>query len=308
MIDSGEGAPRGGDFTRNKQMVENSAIVKNHLLNPVFACYYMGWKNLVNPQSKNASILYHGMGPDASTALLSTNATEITSIDPKHPSAEELNTYLKHWDTIDTDLYNLPGKLSVMEQSIIDNPSEANLNAYLRGILTNKEQSGHWDSLDISALGVSRSLLIELKKMGVDRTSIHVAGEGTSTTLSFDWSYPGEQPKKRVLRFGIDYIDPILSGESYPDKKFDGFYEKSIMEGTLMNDRKSLMGLLDRLTDNAFLLIGANRRAQSNITDNIGVSPLSISPEYNASVLTAMPHLQNGYTWQLNGYKKTMVK
>lgn len=307
MLDSGEGLPKRMDYSHNRIVAENSALVKNQLLNPVFATYYMGWKHQVNPQSKDMSVLYHGMGPDASTVLLSTDATEVTSIDPKHPSVQELKHCLAHWDTIDTDLFNLPGKLHVMDPSVADHPTEENLNSYLRGILTNKRESGHWDSLDISALGVSRSLLIELKRMGIDKDSIRIDGEGGMTTMSFDWAYPGEKPKKRRLNFGDDYIDTFLNTEIVSAKKYDCFYEKSIMAGPLLDDKKTLTKLLGRLTDGAFLLLGPNNATDANTTTGIGIAPISLAPEYSAAVLAAKPDLQNGYTWQLNGYKKSII-
>ena len=308
MLDDNESQKPCSDFEQDKQIAEISLISKNLLLNPVFVTYYMGWKHLINPQSRDLSVLYNGMGPDASTILLATNATSITSIDPKHPTLKELSEYLGKWDIIDTDLYTLPGNINVMDDEVRNDPTETKLNTYLQGILKNKAISGHWDSLDISALGVSRALLIELKKLGVDNKSIKITGEGDKPTIEFLWAYPGEQPKTRVIKFGVNFLESFIDDQVTNSKNYDGFYEKSIMAGSVTQQPDVIKKLIPIINSGGFFLVGSGRGSEIDNffkVDN-NLKPLQVSNNYDANVLKSYPRLANGYTYRLNGCTKTL--
>lgn len=312
---------RNAALNRNLSLAEALPCVKNGFIFPEQAAYCIGWKDIVNPTSETQTILYNAMGPDVLTPLLTANAKTVYGVDLRSPEPEKTRRYLAAWDRVDTDALTLaPDKEYFrveLEQDGIE-PTDENVQQALTKTISLRSVRGYWDIGEMDDWSIERCLMIELKKMRVDPTTIHISEVNGLVQLSFPWAYPGEQPKQRTVQYVADMTyDIIANPQAYHLQPLQGYYEKAmeIFNRDADGQVNDLRDIARYIQPQGFVLIGRGRGIaqeeqileQSN-RQALGTAftPIDIGQEYKV-----MMHQQFGksqrnsrYGWDLYGARK----
>lgn len=233
---------------------EELPAVSNGLMLKQQAAYCLAWNSIVGKQEK---VLYNAMGPDLATVLLTTNASEIIGVDVKGLYQEYLTGFiLGAWHLVDKTPVYIPGAMWYLfdEENTIDNfeVDKEDLKRFERDLNGRKER-GYWDISYIVRWETERLITIELKKLGIDRNTISINEELSTTTIEFDWAFPGERETRRTLRYISGNVSEVVE-QGVNFSSIDCYYEKALPEDEVMFD--SLQALKPSFNSEAIILIG----------------------------------------------------
>ncbi|NQV89201.1 MAG: hypothetical protein HQ488_02675 [Parcubacteria group bacterium] len=182
--------------------------VENELFTAEQAAYFMSWKSITNPESKPHRLLAPGRGPDMASALLATNATETIVPDRQPFNRGKFLDAVENLDEIGGDSKNQ------------------------RAVLDYVKENGYVAMLHIRKFGFERLVAIFLEKIGVAADTIECKDTDMGVELSYDFSWPGEDPKRRKTIFiqgdlqDHDFVDSLMSS----NVKFNSVLQKAHMD------------------------------------------------------------------------------
>lgn len=299
---------------------QNDPIVRNRLLRHEHVSYSMAWKRQINPHSRPITVLHTACGPDLSTVLLATNASRIIAVDRFVPQVDSLNLFLSHWNTIDTDptIAFDEDRKSAMGW---DQQPEAMMDMLLppfKEMLKARRERGFWNDTDIMGSSVDRLTVIELKRMGVELGHIRLKPADSQTDpqellgetqLTFDWAFPGEEPRLRTVDYIRTDIALLFSGDLGSQlPPVDGLYQKarnggSPRESALIHDVQSHL-----LAGGFILMGGAASLSPQQDGDQRPDALRELGPEFHPVQLdTSVAHLMgkvDPYGWKLYGVRR----
>lgn len=209
--------------------IQNETGTYHHLSSRILK--YLGqWNQLVNHDRQSLHAIYGGIGPDLSTPLLSTGATEITGIDRYSYNTALLKSYLAAWETIDQADPKLKPTFFRRAWSDLSDGQELvrewEIATQLRKI------RGYYDYSAIENWSYERFLIYELKMLGVPQESISISElpRQNAIRIQFLWGANGESPKLRSLTiYQGDIFDFFHKSENYSKiKRADVFIIKSV--------------------------------------------------------------------------------
>lgn len=214
-------------YAQHKALAETLPSVQNGLLNKEQIIFSMGHKEIVNPASLNGFIVrYNAIGPDLSTVLFATNAAVIDGIERARLDPVWIRYYYQsdEWDFLDRRCFD-PARKPELSNRLSEITDRNNLTEFQR-ILGFRKTFGYWHLDEIKKLILERSIMLECKMLGVKREDIDLLSLENVNVLEFLWAYPGEAPKKRIVRFHHGSLFNLSSkGRVLPS--FDCLYEKS---------------------------------------------------------------------------------
>ncbi len=230
------------------EVAEELPAVRNSLLTREHAAYCLALNSMIGRQERT---VYNAMGPDISSVLLLTDASEIIGVDPNCPDIGNMVSYAdKYWDLVDKKPIISPDAFwYMMEYNSAENyvPSEETTEIFLKD-LNHRKKRGYWDVVMINRQGIERLMAIELKRLGVEQDSISATPQ--SGWLEFMWAYPGGEPMKRRLR----YMSGTMLTISGKLGRVDCFYQKSLP--TPGDTLKYIEKILPSLSPKASVMIG----------------------------------------------------
>ncbi len=162
--------------------------VRAGLLAPAMVIYRMATRRQINPDNRPTAVLYGGAGADVSGALLDTNGSLFYFLDTYGPLT------LNDLDALKTSPVNA---------------------AFEKEYRRLKKRNGY---TPVGQLGTSLhrawALRSELTAMGVDLESLKAEDFHGRPSVSFDWAYAGQPPRRRRLVF---VNANVLRPETYQD-------------------------------------------------------------------------------------------
>jgi len=186
--------------------IEALPVVENNLLRKEHVGYCMAIHKEIGDRQK---VIYFQMGPDISTVLLTTNATEVVAIDGRFRGGADSQNYPdKYWDLVDKKPFPPPGALGYKWGSLTVEKYRAakDVVEMFMEDLDFRKNRGYWSHRSPLNFQTDRLLMIELKRIGAIRESIKVSPKPDSTTeITFDWAYPGEASKTRKIIYLPEY-------------------------------------------------------------------------------------------------------
>lgn len=165
------------------------------------AMFCLAWKHTIQPSS-NASVVYNAMGPDITTVLLSTNATEVVAVEKEPVRADALKEQLNNWKTIHNPVLSYPQSITALL------PIDLQYDAETR--LLKRTQKGYWNIDEIYRYGIATCVLIELIMLGVELSTIRVKEERGKVKIAFNWNFPDEKARQRVIHYAADSLNELL--------------------------------------------------------------------------------------------------
>lgn len=289
--------------------VKNSSILKEQV------AYCLAWKDIINPESKQGeTIMYNAMGPDFLTAFLVSNAEIIYGIDSNLPKYEKLIECFTDWDSIDVVTSSVKPKEH--SHDFIDKQSHQKS---LQKTIESRAKQGFWDVPGISAQSIESCIIIEMKKMGIDKTSVKIEKTNGQIKINFDWAYPEEETRRRSVAYIARNINDIIND---PNRcgitSIDGYYEKSMNEprfsflSTASNDLPFISQLIN---PNGFALIGRSqfslfnmeneeRRLEQVTRDQFGPTYDAVTIDPNYRTMMEGVFGKKDYNWSLFGMVK----
>lgn len=207
---------------------ETIPAVRGLLLTPEQVKYDMAWHSKMGDRKK---VIYNGMGPDISSVLFLTNTREVIGVDRAAFNDEYISEYVdRYWDLLDTKPVPLAGAIFYYRDGNPENhepaPGEFQLFYSHR---SERLLRGYWDSGAVGHWKINRLLFMELKKMGVEKSSIKIKSRKFAKEIKFEWAYPGEKPKTRKLTYFFGDLERMA--EARQTKLLEGadtFYQKSL--------------------------------------------------------------------------------
>jgi len=210
--------------------VEALPVVENDLLRSEHVEYCLAIQRKIGTREK---VIYYKMGPDISTILLTTNATEIIGIDGSFVGNPYTQDYVeKYWDLVDKKPIPPPGAFGYQWGDFTAEgyqPSKDEAQMFKEDLLDRKNR-GYWNSRSPLNFQTDRLLIIELKRLGIARESIKISPQvDLITEITFDWAFPREATKARK----IVYLPEFAVTESKRNivallKGSDGYYQKGL--------------------------------------------------------------------------------
>jgi len=208
---------------------ETLPAVRHLLMRKEQAEYCMAWHGVIGDRKK---VIYNGMGPDISSVLLFTNATEITGVDTKGFYNDHTEEYItKYWDFLNTKPIWRAGAFGYASQT----PENLKLDHHEWKLFydhrRNRLLKGYWDYGAVNHWDIDRLLMLEFKKMDVEKEMIKIKRiTGGVTEIGFDWAYPGESVKPRKLIYVWDDLGALTRGRKLKHfiRNADCFYQKSV--------------------------------------------------------------------------------
>lgn len=189
------------DKERAPVNTESLPVVENNLLRKEHVEYCMAWHKKIGDRNK---VIYYGMGPDASTVLLTTNATEIIGIDSRFYEGHTEDYIKKYWDFIDNKAIPVAGAFGYQNGSFTAEnfvPSK-DMARMFKEDLKDRKSRGYWNERALINFGTDRMFLVELKKLGIRKKIINIKEkENLGVEITFNWAYPGERSKGRKVTF-----------------------------------------------------------------------------------------------------------
>lgn len=230
------------------------------LLRPEQVIYNHEWQKIIGPRR---NVLYNAMGPDITTVLLLTNTDKIVGVDP-NASFKHTKDYLElYWDYVDIKPILRAGAAGyswgITPQGF--QPSVYDWDLFLKHV-GDRNRRGYWDVGAVNRWDIDRLLMLELKKLGLSRSSIDLKLVGKRYSLeehlnlSFEWAYPGEKPKIRTLEYYSRTLDQLLENKRFQRSldRVDFYYQKSLPDSRLTI--KYLEGIAPYLGKNSFSAVG----------------------------------------------------
>jgi hypothetical protein len=231
-------------------LVQQTSAVQNSLLRKEHIAYCLSWNEVLGTQKK---VVYNAIGPDISTVLLTTNASEIIGVDTARISVKEISDYAKnHWTQIDTK----PEIELYVDEYVSENPNfshdtkEEEKIKFLNKSLFLRQKRGYWDLGHLYKWGIERLSCLELKKMGVNPHTIEI--DEKNKTLNFEWAFPEEKPKLRSIKYIRGTLDQNLDIPS----NIDCFYQKSLPKSE--DTPKYIKTIIPLMSSKATFIIGQN--------------------------------------------------
>jgi hypothetical protein len=158
------------------------APVESGLLHPKYIAFDMMVRRLVNPMHQSLTLVHGAAGASMARPLLATDATRMICLDqnPVCPTTL-LNTLKKNnWNRADKESVHY---------------------------LEHKFTYGYCPAYN-SARSAARNVLTEIAALGIEpqfqngQSSIHVSGNKALSSITFEWTYPGQsRPKLRKVHF-----------------------------------------------------------------------------------------------------------
>ncbi|MCW1930330.1 MAG: hypothetical protein KIH62_003360 [Candidatus Kerfeldbacteria bacterium] len=212
-----------------KRLLDRAArleVVRTCLLSSIEAAYYLGWRDVVNPEGKPKTVLYSHMGPDIVTPLLATDATEIIGVDPTVWNDDEIE-----------GVNNLSWRDHQMPQSFIE-------------LRRNK---GFYAAPD----NRQRALMVcnELVRLGAAPEDV-CAARMNEDGVEIVFSYGG---KKRRIVYYEESWDFFQKDRDIP---FDIFYQKASMGSNALDDPNGDTGrhyILSHLRSEGYVMQSSGR-------------------------------------------------
>jgi len=189
---------------------EHVPAVENHLMRSEQARYYMAWHRRIGDQKR---VVDNAMGPNISSDLFLTNATEIVAVDAKGFCNTNSPQYVtRYWDLVDRKPIFRAGAFGYADGTTAEGlelpEDEWEL---FREHCDDRWCLGYWDIGALNHWDIDRLLFLEMKKMGVDQKTISIQTPSRcETRIKFDWAYPGESPKPRQLIYLTGVLDRLL--------------------------------------------------------------------------------------------------
>lgn len=206
---------------------ESLPVVENNLLRKEHVEYCMGWHKEIGDRNK---VIYYKMGPDVSTALLTTNATEIIGIDNSFYEGHSQDYIKKYWNFIDNKAIPVAGASGYQNgrftpESYVPDKDRAKM---FKEDLEDRRRRGYWNERASINFGMDRMFLIELKRLGIRKDIINIKErENLGTEITFNWAYPGERSKGRKVTFIPQHIVSEAEGKVVTLlKDADCYYQK----------------------------------------------------------------------------------
>lgn len=185
--------------------VESLPVVENNLLRKEHVEYCVAWHKEIGDRNK---VIYYKMGPDISTVLLTTNATEIIGIDSSFHEGHAEDYIKKYWNFIDNKAIPVAGAFGYQNGTFTPEnfvPDKVTAQMFKED-LENRKGRGYWNQRALINFGTDRMFLIELKKLGVRKEIINIKDrENLGIEITFNWAYPGERSKGRKITFIPEY-------------------------------------------------------------------------------------------------------
>lgn len=307
------------NFNRNLLLAETVAIVQNGFITKEQTAYCLGWKDLVNSNSRVQTVLYSGMGPDVATVLLTTDATTIYGVDTRPPSTDKTSHYLATWEKVDTDVVSLPPEndyyIDRYHKEGLYTPTDETAMKELQETLRLRAARGYWDMGEMETWSIDRCLVIELKKLGIKPNEVTISNANGQLQLDFSWAFAGQEVKPRRVIYikGMTY-DITDNPNEYHLPQLDGFYEKSVQTGNRGTDLNDLLAMRAYIKPGGFVLIGRSHgtdeeeaRLEEANRAALGGSfkPLNIFQEYKNLVHQKLQgEHASRYGWELYGARK----
>ncbi|TAM38094.1 class I SAM-dependent methyltransferase [bacterium] len=227
--------------------VDNIPAVKNGLLSPEQAAYFIAYKQRINPTSQNMKGINGAAGPSLVDTLLTFDATEVINVNIHDVVKSKLDDALKEWGEIDRD--------EIM-QYWAGNDKEVFWIMHLA--LEWRRKAHYWNIEHISAF-FERLIILELKLLGVPKEEIKIEGSDNNIVIRFPWAFPGQAPKDRMFKFiWADLGEPLqypseLQNILLSEKEtIDFYYQKSAME--LLDAADQYLPLMSKAVKKAILI------------------------------------------------------
>jgi len=228
--------------------IEHITAIKRGIISPAQAAYCVANRNKINPQGLPLRGIYGASGPDMTTALLSTDASEMMfvdlAIDPESFNADNLNRIKS-------------GKYGEIESK------------YFKELLSrflNNLWNRHHIEKDFPSL-----VVLDLKMLGVDAKDINFSRNSYGNVeLTFPWAYPGEKARERKITF-------VKSDITYPgeynaelseflNSRPDFYYQKSALTLKGRQAADSLDQFIEVISDKIEKFILVSPVTYSNLT------------------------------------------
>lgn len=180
----------------------------------VFNAYFRSLKNVVNPDSKDLSVIYGCCGSDCTTVFLSTDAREVTFVDLTEATFLEFKEALNKIKTNkESQIQNLKYYLQ-LKQNIASG-------------LSNVSIDGKQSMPDLPL-----KLFYDLKSMGVNLDLIKLTSLKEGIQIEFPWKYEGAETirQRTVTYITVDLTNPKAYPTFLKEKLkagFDIFYMKA---------------------------------------------------------------------------------
>jgi hypothetical protein len=202
-----------------RQHAANLSCVRYGFMQVEQAMYCLAWKRAVNPPP-TSTVIYNAMGPDVSTLLLSTNATEIVAVEREQVHTSVLMRQLLACKEI---IKNTGQRALSYPHSMIE-LLPADLRHDAKGGLLKRQEKGYWNINELIRYKLETCLFIELMMLDIDMNTVSVEEEGGKVSIAFDWNYPGETgANPRIIHYTMDSLYDLFGNKR---KLYDGFYEK----------------------------------------------------------------------------------
>lgn len=232
---------------------EHILAVENQLMRPEQAKYYMAWHRLFGDQRR---VVDNAMGPNLSSDLLLTNATEIIAVDEKGFYNSRSHQYVdEYWHFLDTKPIYRAGAFGYRQVSAenLELP-EKEWRLFFEH-QAERWRRGYWDMGALNHWDIDRLLFLEMKKMGVERRSIRIATPTTAVTkIRFEWAYPGEGLKQRTLIYLTGVLDQLVKTKAAGlFRNIDGYMQKGLETDSTFG---YIREMLPRMSPGAIFAIG----------------------------------------------------
>jgi hypothetical protein len=303
------------NFKDNLDRAEILPPVKNGSISKEQAAYCLGWKDIINPESKQGeTIMYNAMGPDFLTAFLVSNAELIYGIDSNLPNYEKLVDCFENWDNVGND----KNPISLINNNHDSSNKKAAEN-HCEETIKSRADQGFWDIPGINKGSIESCIIIEMKKMGIDKSSIKIENINERVQISFDWAYPEEEMRHRTVTYITQNTNDIINDPNHCGiANIDGYYEKSMNNPrfTLSSSSSNDLPFISQLINpNGFALIGRSqfslfdmeneeKRLEQVTRDQFGptFNAIDIGSEYK--IMMEKIFGKKEYNWSLFGMTK----
>ncbi|MCP5467754.1 MAG: hypothetical protein H7A32_00605 [Deltaproteobacteria bacterium] len=304
-------------------LASSTQVVQGGLLNPHQVTYLLGWKHILNPKNEMRSLFYSCMGADISTPLIMSNASTIEGIDMRSFDARKFNTLVsRHWEKLEEiDWDKLPDPYH--KKRIIEEDVRKIYGQDIRGntaevFLRLRSEEMFWSDEVMDFIGVEHAIALELKKMGVDPSTVRIEGgnlensrdkkkkkEGSgkkqdspAVHISFQWKHPEDS---KVKNRRLTYHPQSSVAETLPrfireGKSYNFVYQKSIPATS--HDLEVLEGMtfydVQLTKPRGYTLVGsvsgdlnyrqAARQRVRSVLSHVRSTPLETTPLYTSMV------------------------
>lgn len=305
----------GEKFDEVLKQAAESPEVKSGLLLPEQVVYAEAWRREINPNNKDISVLYGGIGPDVAFTFRSTGAKTVYGVDASPPTKVELQRCLLNWDTLETESFpfkHTQGLRNRVTDGDLPSLSASEVHRLFEEKVRKRQNQGNWDAAELDDFTIDRLIMLELKKMGIDPETINIAEEGDDVVLTFE--YQNKTRKVIYINANIFKIDEEPTRSKIPN--VDIAMVKSVPV-TIDEGRYTALDILGECTkDGGVVLYGATVGEQDEVAkvsqgamrylDSSGYTPIVPPQEYTDAMTRKTQHLKHvaQYAWRLFGARK----